>query len=86
MPSKNLMFLSVHIHHKTQAGIIFHTFLMDFQTFHVLQLINASFTLSGITHLRPKTDMNMFHMSVTAARCKKGVYWFQLPVDTYSIS
>lgn len=62
----HLLFQSVQTHQKMQPGIIFHSFLIDFPTFHELQLTSASLMLSAITQLRPKTEMNMFHMPVTA--------------------
>lgn len=59
MPSVHLWFLSIHRHHKINAGSIDQILLMGFSTSQKLQLRKASVTLLGIVKYSPSREKNM---------------------------
>ena len=68
VPSKHLLFLSIHKHHKIQAGTKDQIFFMDFPTFQELQHTKASLKEPGMAQVRPKREQNMFQRSVATVQ------------------
>jgi len=68
VPSKHLLFLSVHKHHKIQAGTKDQICLTDFPTFQELQHTKTSLNDLGMTQVSPKSEKNMFHRPVATVQ------------------
>lgn len=64
MPTKHLLLISIHKHHKIQAEIKDQNFLMDFPTFQELQHTKAPLKEPSMAQFSPKRAKNMFQRSV----------------------